>query len=122
MGVVTWEYYSATWLGEAPETAFPRLDRLAEDMIANVTRQADYTRLTADQQTLWQKAVCAQIDYLKMCIRDRRWSVRREGLALPRSSLLISACLMPVFSASCFCVMPVSYTHLDVYKRQRLHR
>ena len=58
MGVVTWEYYSNTWMGEAPETAFPRLDLLAEDMIANITRQADYSTLTANQQTLWQKAVC----------------------------------------------------------------
>lgn len=66
MGVVTWEYYSVTWMGEAPETAFPRLDLLAEDMIANITRQADYSALTANQQTLWQKAVCAQIDFLNI--------------------------------------------------------
>ena len=36
----------------------------------------------------------------------KRWRVRSEGLALPFSSLLVSACAMPVFSANCFCVRP----------------
>lgn len=66
MGVVTWDYYSTEWLGEAPEAAFPRLDLLAEDAIANITRQAVYADLTPAQQTLYQKAVCAQIDYLNL--------------------------------------------------------
>ena len=66
MGVVTWEYYSSAWLGEAPEAAFPRLDLLAEDAIANITRQAVYANLTPAQQTLYQKAVCAQIDFLNL--------------------------------------------------------
>lgn len=64
MGVVTWAYYSTQWMGEAPETDFPRLDLLAEDAIANITRQVNYAALTAAQQTLYQKAICAQIDYL----------------------------------------------------------
>lgn len=66
MGVVTWDYYSTQWLGEAPETDFPRLDLLAEDAIANITRQAVYDNLTPAQQALYQKAVCAQIDYLNL--------------------------------------------------------
>lgn len=66
MGVVTWDYYSTQWLGEAPEAAFPRLDLLAEDAIANITRQAVYANLAPAQQTLYQKAVCAQIDFLNL--------------------------------------------------------
>lgn len=66
MGVVTWDYYSTQWLGEAPEAAFPRLDLLAEDAIANITRQAVYADLTPAQQALYQKAVCAQIDFLNL--------------------------------------------------------
>ena len=66
MGVVTWDYYSDSWLGEAPETAFPRLDLLAEDMVRMLTRSADFDRLTAVQQELYRKAVCAQIDALNL--------------------------------------------------------
>ena len=39
----------------------------------------------------------------------RRRRVRREGLALPFSSLLMSAWAMPVFSASCCWVMPLAF-------------
>ena len=39
----------------------------------------------------------------------RRCKVRREGFAFPRSSLLISACAMPVRSESCFWVRPLSF-------------
>ncbi len=39
----------------------------------------------------------------------RRCRVRRDGFAFPRSSLLISACAMPVRSESCFWVRPLSF-------------
>lgn len=66
MGVVTWEYYSSAWLGDAPEAAFPRLDLLAEDMVCMLTRGADFERLTVAQQELYRRAVCAQIDALNL--------------------------------------------------------
>ena len=66
MGVVTWTYYSEIWLGEAHEADFPRLELLAETLIQAATRGADYAALHPAQQEAYQRAVCAQIDYLNL--------------------------------------------------------
>ena len=61
-----------------------------------------------------------------MCIRDSPnttdilYSVSMEHPTSPflNSSLLTKSYDLPISTASCSCVIPVSYTHLDVYKRQ----
>ena len=51
-----------------------------------------------------------------MCIRDRRYNVR------PRENLIIAFNVGEEGLGNLCGVRPVSYTHLDVYKRQLLYR
>ena len=57
-----------------------------------------------------------------MCIRDRRDCVKPSSPSKQVYSIDISPIsavqVTPIVSASVF-IEPVSYTHLDVYKRQR---
>ena len=68
MGVVTFEFYSNVYGGtDADEASFPALCARASDIIGAVTHWADETaiaKLPALYQTLYKKAVCAQVDFL----------------------------------------------------------
>ena len=70
MGVVDYEFYSGVYMGkEADETSFPALCARASDVIGALTRWADETKilsLPARIQTLFKKAVCAQIDFFAL--------------------------------------------------------
>lgn len=62
--IVTYQYYTNTYLGEPiAQTAFPRYEARAEDLIYSITRGADFETLPAAFQELYKKAICAQIEY-----------------------------------------------------------
>ena len=68
MGVVDFTFYSSVYMGtDADQTSFPALCARASDVIGAVTHWVDDARiltLPAPIQTLYKKAVCAQIDFL----------------------------------------------------------
>ena len=64
MAIVTYEYYTNTYYGEPiAQAAFPRYELRAEELIASITRGADYTSLPSAFQTAYKKAICAQVEY-----------------------------------------------------------
>ena len=70
MGVVDWTFYNTVYGGtDATQQTFPALCARASDVIGAVTHWVDdATILTLPQlhQTLYKKAVCAQIDFLSI--------------------------------------------------------
>lgn len=70
MGVVSFEFYSQVYMGEADETAFPALCARASDIVGALTHWAvnenNISRLAANIQTLYKKAICAQIDFFAL--------------------------------------------------------
>ena len=65
MGVVDYAFYSAVYMGtDADPASFPALCARASEIIGAVTHWADNTELPTKLQTLYKKAVCAQIDFL----------------------------------------------------------
>lgn len=68
MGVVDFEFYSTVYGGtDADAASFPALCARASDVIGAVTHWVDdatISRLPALHQTLYKKAVCAQVDFL----------------------------------------------------------
>lgn len=67
MAIVNYAYYSGVYMGqEADESSFPALEARAEDVIGAMTRwkvtEATIASLPVMIQTLYKKAVCAQID------------------------------------------------------------
>ena len=68
MGMVDFTFYSTVYMGtDADNASFPALCARASDVIGAVTHWADETtisKLPAVYQTLYKKAVCAQIDFL----------------------------------------------------------
>ena len=70
MGVVDFTFYSTVYGGtDADAQTFPALCARASDVIGAVTHWADdaaILRLPALYQTLYKKAVCAQIDFLSI--------------------------------------------------------
>ena len=64
MAIVTYEDYTNTYYGEPiAQAAFPRYELRAEELIASITRGADYTSLPSAFQTAYKKAICAQVEY-----------------------------------------------------------
>lgn len=68
MGVVDYSFYQTVYKGEdADEASFPALCARAEDVIEMIVRYPfgeTFQSLQPSRQTLYKKAVCAQIDYL----------------------------------------------------------
>lgn len=68
MGVVDWTFYSTVYGGtDATEQTFPALCARANDVVGALTHwidDAEILTLPALFQTLYKKAVCAQIDFL----------------------------------------------------------
>ena len=68
MGVVDYNFYSSVYMGEdVDEASFPALCARASDVIGSVTHWVDETtiaKLPVAHQTLYKKALCAQIDFL----------------------------------------------------------
>ena len=68
MGVVDFNFYQTVYMGtDADSTSFPALCARATDIIGAVTHWADeatIAKLPAQYQTLYKKAICAQIDFL----------------------------------------------------------
>ena len=62
MAVVDYEYYTSTYIGDpaVTEAAFPRLEARAEDAVNALIR---FRAVPAQFEALYQKAICAQIDY-----------------------------------------------------------
>lgn len=64
MAIVTYEYYNNTYYGEPiAQAAFPRYELRAEELIASITRGADFDSLPSAFQTAYKKAICAQVEY-----------------------------------------------------------
>ena len=62
--IVDFTYYSTVYMGkEADATSFPALCARASDVVGAMTRWADFETLSEFQQTLYKKAICAQVDY-----------------------------------------------------------
>ena len=67
MGCVDFDFYSSVYGGtEVEQTSFPTLFHRASDMIGAMVRWADITKYPPHIQTLYKKAVCAQIDFLNL--------------------------------------------------------
>ena len=68
MGIVDFGFYSTVYMGtDADEASFPALCARASDIIGAVTHWVDeqtILKLPAVHQTLYKKAICAQIDFL----------------------------------------------------------
>ena len=68
MGIVDFCFYSSVYMGtDADQASFPALCARASDIIGAVTHWVDgetIAKLPALHQTLYKKAICAQIDYL----------------------------------------------------------
>lgn len=68
MGVVDFTFYSTVYGGtDATQASFPALCARASDIVGAVTHWADeatISRLPALYQTLYKKAICAQVDFL----------------------------------------------------------
>lgn len=68
MGIVDYEFYSGVYMGtDADQASFPALCARASDLIGAVTHWVDtekIAKLPAQYQTLYKKAICAQIDFL----------------------------------------------------------
>ena len=68
MGVVDFTFYSTVYGGtDATQATFPALCARASDIVGAMTHWADeaiIARLPALHQTLYKKAVCAQVDFL----------------------------------------------------------
>lgn len=68
MGIVDFNFYSTVYMGtDADITSFPALCARASDIIGAVTHWVDETtisKLPALHQTLYKKAICAQVDFL----------------------------------------------------------
>lgn len=61
---VDYAYYSTVYMGtEADEASFPALCARAADVVGAMTRWVDPATLTGQTLTLYQKAICAQVDY-----------------------------------------------------------
>lgn len=64
MAIVDYAYYADTYNGEPIAAAiFPRYESRAEELINAVTRGADIETLPVAFQTLYKKAICAQVEY-----------------------------------------------------------
>ena len=70
MGVVDYTFYSTVYMGtDADQASFPALCARASDVIGAVTHWVDESTiatLPAQIQTLYKKAICAQIDFLSI--------------------------------------------------------
>jgi hypothetical protein len=70
MGVVDYEYYTNVYGGtDADSESFPALCARASDIIGAVTHWVDaetIATLPALHQTLYKKAICAQVDFLSI--------------------------------------------------------
>ena len=68
MGVVDYGFYNTVYMGnDVDEASFPALCARASDVIGAVTHWVDdatIMNLHPLQQTLYKKAICAQIDFL----------------------------------------------------------
>lgn len=67
MGIVDFEFYSTVYGGtDADAQTFPALCARASDIIGAVTHWVDgatIAKLPAPYQTLYKKAICAQVDF-----------------------------------------------------------
>lgn len=85
MSLVSWDYFENTYLGKGVSQAdFPRLDVRSEDMLDALTRGAlsRFTSLSADQQTLVKKAICAQIEYYGAYTTQVGFAEEKQGFTV----------------------------------------
>lgn len=62
--IVDFTYYYNVYMGqEADQASFPALCARASDVVGAMTRWADFSTLSEFQQTLYKKAICAQVDW-----------------------------------------------------------
>lgn len=86
---VDYEFYSTVYLGEeADSTSFPALCARAADVVGAMTRWVDVSTMPEWVQTLYKKAVCAQVDYFALNgldsvagSFDRGWTVGKVSVS-----------------------------------------
>ena len=62
--IVDFAYYYNVYMGqEADQASFPALCARASDVVGAMTRWADFSTMSEFQQTLYKKAICAQVDW-----------------------------------------------------------
>ena len=62
--IVDFPYYYNVYMGqEADQASFPALCARASDVVGALTRWVDFDTLSEFQQTLYKKAICAQVDW-----------------------------------------------------------
>ena len=91
MGVVDWTFYSTVYGGtDATEQTFPALCARACDVIGAVTHwvgDAEILKLPALFQTLYKKAVCAQVDFLSINGMDALNEVDTGGFTVGKVTI-----------------------------------
>lgn len=62
--IVDYGFYSTVYMGtEADEVSFPALCARAEDIVGAITHWAHISKAPEIVRTLYQKAICAQVDF-----------------------------------------------------------
>ena len=91
--IVDYSYYSTVYMGtEADEASFPALCARANDVVGAMTRwqitEDNCDQLPAPVQTLYKKAICAQVDFFAVngfesAIGDngRGWTVGKVSIS-----------------------------------------
>ena len=82
MSIVSYEYYTSSYMGELiPEAEFPRYDLRAESIIQNITRGATkhFDQMPEEIQGAVKNAICALIEYFSYFGTDVAISGRTGG-------------------------------------------
>ena len=91
MGVVDYTFYSQVYGGtDATQQTFPALCARASDVVGAVTHWADEATIAALPalfQTLYKKAICAQIDFLSINGMDSLNETETSGFTVGKVSV-----------------------------------
>ena len=86
--IVDYEYYSVVYMGsEADAASFPALCARATDIVGALTRWADVSTLPEFVQTLFKKAVCAQVDFFAVNGLDSLSGASGQGFTVGKVSV-----------------------------------
>lgn len=113
MAIVTELYYTTTYIGESVLTAdFPRFEARAEEAVLLFLHgrvdATNFTDQTATNQTLIQKAICAQIEYLAyLGIRTANFGNANESFTVGKVS--VNSSKLPVGKTSIICPAAMAF-------------
>lgn len=113
MSIVTESYYTTTYMGESVVSAdFPRFEARAEEAVLLFLHgrvdATNFTEQTATNQTLIQKAICAQIEYLSyLGIRTANFGNANESFTVGKVS--VNSGKLPTGKTSIICPAAMAF-------------